>query len=158
MATGTNDAAWSARAALLTPIAKAYGTDTGHHVAHLGVQVHGGMGFIEQTGAAQYARDVRITQIYEGTNGIQAMDLVGRKMMDNGDAAFALIDEMHKAVQAARPALAAGASDLRLLLQIRSNKAMNLWINDADPICLFIPSARLARGDFSELHGAVTQG
>jgi hypothetical protein len=64
------------------------------------------MGFIEQTGAAQYARDVRITQIYEGTNGIQAMDLVGRKMMDNGDAAFALIDEMHKAVQHARPALA----------------------------------------------------
>jgi hypothetical protein len=57
-----------------------------------------------------------------------------------------------------RPALVAGASDLRLLLQIRSNKAMNLWINDADPIFLFIPSARLARGDFSELHGAVTQG
>jgi hypothetical protein len=57
-----------------------------------------------------------------------------------------------------RPALVAGASDLRLLLQIRSNKAMNLWINDADPIFLFIPSARMARGDFSELHGAVTQG
>jgi acyl-CoA dehydrogenase len=106
MAAATDDAGWRARAALLTPIAKAYGTDTGHHVAHLGVQVHGGMGFIEQTGAAQYARDVRITQIYEGTNGIQAMDLVGRKMMDNGDAAFALIDEMHKAVQHARPALA----------------------------------------------------
>jgi acyl-CoA dehydrogenase len=106
MATATNEAAWRARAALLTPIAKAYGTDTGHHVAHLGVQVHGGMGFIEQTGAAQYARDVRITQIYEGTNGIQAMDLVGRKMMDGGEAAFALIDEMHKAVQQARPALA----------------------------------------------------
>jgi hypothetical protein len=57
-----------------------------------------------------------------------------------------------------RPALAAGAADLRLLILIRSNKAMNLWINDADPIFLFIPSARLKRGDFSELHGAVTQG
>jgi acyl-CoA dehydrogenase len=106
MATATNDAAWRARAALLTPIAKAYGTDTGHHVAHLGVQIHGGMGFIEQTGAAQYARDVRITQIYEGTNGIQAMDLVGRKMMDGGEAAFALIDEMEKAAQQTPAALA----------------------------------------------------
>lgn len=57
-----------------------------------------------------------------------------------------------------RPALAAGAANLRLLILIRSNKAMNLWINDADPIFLFIPSARLKRGDFSELHGAVTQG
>ena len=106
MATATGDAAWRARAALLTPIAKAFGTDTGHLVAHMGVQIHGGMGFIEQTGAAQYARDVRITQIYEGTNGIQAMDLVGRKMMDGGDAAFALMDEMDKAIQQAGPALA----------------------------------------------------
>lgn len=106
MAAVTDDAAWLARAALLTPIAKAYGTDTGHHVAQLGVQVHGGTGFIEQTGAAQYARDVRITQIYEGTNGIQAMDLVGRKMLDGGDAALAVIDDMQRAVQHARPALA----------------------------------------------------
>ncbi len=105
MGTATGEVAWLARAAFLTPIAKAFGTDTGHLVAHLGVQVHGGMGFIEQTGAAQFARDVRITQIYEGTNGIQAMDLVGRKMMDGGDAAFRLIDEMQKAVQMARPAL-----------------------------------------------------
>ncbi len=105
MARATGDATRQARAALLTPIAKAYGTDTGHHVAHLGVQVHGGMGFIEETGAAQFARDVRITQIYEGTNGIQAMDLVGRKMMDGGEAAFRLIDEMQDAAETARAAL-----------------------------------------------------
>lgn len=85
---------WAARAAFLTPIAKAYGTDIGCEVAHIGVQVHGGMGFIEETGAAQFMRDARITAIYEGTNGIQAMDLVGRKMMDDGAAAFALLDEL----------------------------------------------------------------
>ena len=60
------------------------------------------MGFIEETGAAQYSRDVRVTAIYEGTNGIQAMDLVGRKMMDGGEAASRLIDEMESAVEAAR--------------------------------------------------------
>ncbi len=58
------------------------------------MQVHGGMGFIEETGAAQYLRDVRVTAIYEGTNGIQAMDLVGRKLMDGGEAAFRLMDEI----------------------------------------------------------------
>ncbi len=94
---------WQARAALLTPIAKAYGTDIGCEVAHLGVQVHGGMGFIEETGAAQFARDVRVTAIYEGTNGIQAMDLVARKMMDNGEAAYRLFDEVQAAAEVARP-------------------------------------------------------
>jgi len=74
------------RGAFLTPIAKAFGTDTGCEVAHLGVQVHGGMGYIEETGAAQLARDVRVTAIYEGTNGIQAMDLVGRKLSVDGGA------------------------------------------------------------------------
>ena len=94
MTTATGDAAWKARAALLTPISKAFGTDVGIEVAELGIQTHGGMGFIEETGAAQYLRDVRVTAIYEGTNGIQAMDLVARKMMDGGDAAFALLDEI----------------------------------------------------------------
>ena len=70
----------AARDALLTPIAKACSTDVGSEVASLGVQVHGGMGFIEETGAAQYYRDARITPIYEGTNGIQAIDLVARKL------------------------------------------------------------------------------
>ncbi|MCR8526406.1 acyl-CoA dehydrogenase family protein, partial [Escherichia coli] len=71
---------------LLTPLAKTYGTDMGSEIASLGVQVHGGMGFIEETGAAQYYRDIRIAAIYEGTNGIQAADLVGRKLgMEGGD-------------------------------------------------------------------------
>jgi hypothetical protein len=73
-------AAARARQELLTPIAKAWSTDVGVEVASLGLQVHGGMGFIEETGAAQYYRDARIAPIYEGTNGIQAIDLVGRKL------------------------------------------------------------------------------
>ncbi len=105
MGNATDDAAWSARAAFLTPIAKAYGTEVGQAVAQMGVQVHGGMGFIEETGAAQFARDVRVTTIYEGTNGIQAMDLVGRKMMDGGEAAFRLIDEIEAGAEAARATL-----------------------------------------------------
>jgi hypothetical protein len=74
------DRAAQARADLLTPLVKAYGTDVGCEVASLGVQVHGGMGFVEETGAAQHYRDIRISPIYEGTNGIQAADLVGRKL------------------------------------------------------------------------------
>ncbi|WP_272004700.1 acyl-CoA dehydrogenase [Roseovarius sp. ZX-A-9] len=105
MQTAGQDPAWGARAALLTPIAKAFGTATGVAVAEMGVQVHGGMGFIEETGAAQYYRDVRVTAIYEGTNGIQAMDLVARKMMDRGAAAFALLDEIDTTAKAAQSAL-----------------------------------------------------
>ena len=104
MGRATGAAEWLARAALLTPIAKAYGTDVGCEVAHLGVQVHGGMGFIEETGAAQFSRDVRVTTIYEGTNGIQAMDLVGRKMMDQGEAAYRLFDEVQALAESARAA------------------------------------------------------
>jgi acyl-CoA dehydrogenase len=102
MAHATGDADWAARAALLTPIAKAFGTETGITVAGLGVQVHGGAGFIEQTGAAQFSRDVRVTAIYEGTNGIQAMDLVGRKLADGGEAAFHLLDEVCEGADAAK--------------------------------------------------------
>ncbi|MDE0590825.1 acyl-CoA dehydrogenase [Halocynthiibacter sp. C4] len=102
MATATGSADWQARAALLTPIAKAFGTDVGIDVANLGVQVHGGMGFIEETGAAQFGRDVRVTAIYEGTNGIQAMDLVARKMMDGGEAAFRLLEDVQKYSEKAR--------------------------------------------------------
>lgn len=85
----------SERAAILTPIAKAYATDIGIDVASTGVQVHGGMGFVEETGAAQHLRDARIAAIYEGTNGIQAIDLVTRKLpLSQGDAVHALINEM----------------------------------------------------------------
>ncbi len=102
MQTATGDADWAARAALLTPIAKTFGTEVGIETAQTGVQVHGGMGFIEETGAAQFYRDVRVTAIYEGTNGIQAMDLVARKMMDGGEAASRLLDEIEAHAEAAR--------------------------------------------------------
>ena len=120
MQTATGDADWAARAAFLTPIAKTFGTETGIHVAQQGVQVHGGMGYIEETGAAQFARDVRVTAIYEGTNGVQAMDLVARKMMDGGKAAFRLLDEVATGAGSARTqhpdmaaAVARAAIDLR---------------------------------------------
>ncbi len=86
---------WQERANLLTPVAKAFSTDVGVDVAGLGVQVHGGMGFIEETGAAALLRDSRIAPIYEGTNGIQAIDLVARKLpqSDGGEIA-SYIDEL----------------------------------------------------------------
>ena len=90
----------TARGALLTPIAKAFSTDIGNEVAYLGVQVHGGMGFIEETGAAQHYRDARITSIYEGTNGIQSIDLVTRKLAANGGASvWALLAELDATVK-----------------------------------------------------------
>jgi hypothetical protein len=89
------------RAGLLTPIAKAWSTDVGCQVTSLGVQVHGGMGFIEETGAAQYYRDCRILPIYEGTNGIQAMDLALRKLtLDGGEPLRAMLAEMAAQVNA----------------------------------------------------------
>ncbi len=94
---------WRAREDLLTPIAKAWCTDMGVEVASQGVQVHGGMGFVEDGGAAQFYRDARIAPIYEGTNGIQAIDLIGRKVAgDGGEAMRALIAEVREIAQAAR--------------------------------------------------------
>ena len=77
-----------AREELLTPISKAWATDRANETTSLGVQIHGGMGYVEETGAAQFMRDARIAAIYEGTNGIQAMDLVGRKLQGDGGAAI----------------------------------------------------------------------
>ncbi len=83
------------RVDLLIPIVKAWFTDLGNEIASTGVQIHGGMGFIEETGAAQHLRDARILPIYEGTNGIQARDLVGRKVAkDGGETMMALVAEM----------------------------------------------------------------
>ena len=108
----------AARGALLTPIAKAFSTEIGNEVTSLGVQIHGGMGFIEETGAAQHFRDARITLIYEGTNGIQAIDLVTRKLAAQGGAAvFALLDELSgivKKVEASNdPAFGTSGAKLR---------------------------------------------
>lgn len=85
------------RASLLTPVAKAFATDIGSEVASLGVQVHGGMGYVEETGAAQHLRDARIAAIYEGTNGIQAIDLVTRKLpLSDGRTVRAEIERMRE--------------------------------------------------------------
>ena len=102
MAAANSDSSYAARAAFLTPIAKAFGTETGIAVSDTGIQVHGGMGVIEETGAAQYLRDVRVTAIYEGTNGIQAMDLVSRKLRDQGETAAAILDEVLECAEQAR--------------------------------------------------------
>jgi len=108
MSAATNDPAWVARAGLLTPVAKAFCTDTGHRAAQTNIQIHGGMGYIEETGASQLARDVRVTQIYEGTNGIQALDLAGRKLADGGVQVRRLLDEISAtAAGSARADLAA---------------------------------------------------
>ena len=112
----------NARLDLLTPVVKACCTDIGVEVASLGIQIHGGTGYIEETGAAQHYRDARITPIYEGTNGIQANDLLGRKLIrDKGSAMSGLIDEIaaHQAqLQSAElaplaKALAPALGDLR---------------------------------------------
>ena len=84
------------KADVLTPIAKAFSTDVANKVTEQGIQVHGGMGFIEETGVAQFYRDARVTSIYEGTNGIQAMDLVGRKLQDGGQGMQLLLKEIKK--------------------------------------------------------------
>jgi hypothetical protein len=91
------------RASLLTPVAKAFSTDIGIEVASLGVQVHGGMGYVEETGAAQHYRDARIAAIYEGTNGIQALDLVTRKVpLSGGQTVASYISELRATVSSVR--------------------------------------------------------
>jgi 3-(methylthio)propanoyl-CoA dehydrogenase len=121
-------AAALARGELLIPIVKGWCTEIGNEVAGIGVQVHGGMGFIEETGAAQYVRDVRITTIYEGTTGIQSLDLIGRKLgRDRGAAMSALVQQMGRelqqldggnaAVESARAAAVAAVAQLRTATQ-----------------------------------------
>ena len=111
------DAAAGMRADLLVPMLKAWGTDMGVEVASLGVQIHGGMGFVEETGAAQHYRDARIAPIYEGTNGIQAADLVTRKLgLEGGDALLSLFGTIARDA-AGEPALAALAGDCAAIAQ-----------------------------------------
>ncbi|MGA7974217.1 MAG: acyl-CoA dehydrogenase, partial [Pseudolabrys sp.] len=119
------------RASLLTPVAKAFSTDIGIEVASLGVQVHGGMGFIEETGAAQHYRDARIAAIYEGTNGIQALDLVTRKVPLEGGKTIALyLDELRATVAAVKAsnAPAFGETAARLAEAIDSLERATQWL------------------------------
>ena len=121
---------WKGREDLFTPIAKAWSTDVGCEVASMGVQIHGGMGFIEETGAAQYYRDARIAPIYEGTNGIQAMDLVGRKLsQDGGQSARELIVDM-KATLAVLPRLYSGKPVERFAAAVAAVEDATLWLLD----------------------------
>ena len=119
------------RASLLTPVAKAFSTDIGIEVASLGVQVHGGMGYIEETGAAQHYRDARIAAIYEGTNGIQALDLVARKVPLEGGKTVALyIDELRRTVKSVQSsnAPAFGETATRLGEAVDSLKRAARWL------------------------------
>jgi 3-(methylsulfanyl)propanoyl-CoA dehydrogenase len=119
------------RASLLTPVAKAFSTDIGIEVASLGVQVHGGMGFIEETGAAQHFRDARIAAIYEGTNGIQALDLVARKVpLDDGNTVARYLDELRGTVKqvAASNAPGFGETAARLRDAVDSLERATKWL------------------------------
>jgi acyl-CoA dehydrogenase len=128
---------WSERASLITPIAKAFSTDAGIEVASLGIQVHGGAGYIEETGAAQYLRDARIFAIYEGTNGIQAIDLVSRKLrLRDGKAVGELLGEFAKVAEKAaamnRPDFGPIASQLDAALKALSKATAFLIKAQAD--------------------------
>jgi acyl-CoA dehydrogenase len=119
------------RGSLLTPVAKAFATDVGCEVSSLGIQVHGGMGYIEETGAAQHFRDARIAAIYEGTNGIQAIDLVTRKLpMSGGNAVRTYIDELRHTADAVKAANdpAFGATGARLTDAIDSLARATEWL------------------------------
>jgi acyl-CoA dehydrogenase len=119
------------RASLLTPVAKAFSTDIGIEVASLGVQVHGGMGYIEEIGAAQHFRDARIAAIYEGTNGIQAIDLVTRKIpLDGGNTVAAYLNELRQIASAVKAsnAPAFGETGDRLGEAIDSLERATQWL------------------------------
>jgi acyl-CoA dehydrogenase len=119
------------RASLLTPVAKAFATDVGVEVSSLGVQVHGGMGYIEETGAAQHYRDSRIAAIYEGTNGIQAIDLVTRKLpLAQGATVQTHIADLRRTVETVRAANnpAFGATGARLGEAVDSLERTTAWL------------------------------
>jgi alkylation response protein AidB-like acyl-CoA dehydrogenase len=141
-------AAAKARQELLTPIAKAWSTDVGVEVASLGVQVHGGMGFIEETGAAQHYRDARIAPIYEGTNGIQAIDLVGRKVgMEDGGVMRALCAELALTAEGLTEVPDLAAVGRRLAAGVAALERATDWLlanRGADSLAAATPYLKLA--------------
>lgn len=126
----------AARADVLVPLLKAWGTDIGCEIASLGVQVHGGMGFIEETGAAQHYRDARIAPIYEGTNGIQAADLVTRKLgLENGEVYAVLMAQIAREASS-EPALVALARDCAEIAQwMRDEASLDDRLAGSVPFC-----------------------
>lgn len=132
-ASGETARAARGRVALLTPIVKAWCTDRACEVASLAIQVHGGMGFIEETGVAQHYRDVRITPIYEGTNGIQAIDLVNRKLvLENGRLPWSLFEELRAELTAQATSGLDGVRD-RLGAALACLEAVTRRLQDMDP-------------------------
>lgn len=126
----TGDKDEYARLEFLTPIAKAWATEIAQEVTSLGVQIHGGMGYVEETGAAQFMRDARIITIYEGTTGIQALDLIGRKIMrDGGKQLMQMIAEVQTTVdtlQQSHPQLTAITEELALALGQWQHASMDI--------------------------------
>ncbi len=169
---------WQERAALLTPIAKSFSTDVGVDVASSGIQVHGGMGFIEETGAARYLRDARIAPIYEGTNGIQAIDLVTRKLtLSDGDQVHGFIAELKQIADHVRHSnlggfgatanrLDAAITDLGeatdwLLAQVRDGKVTEALAGATPYQRLFglvLTGCYLAKGGLAEAPGGGAEG
>jgi acyl-CoA dehydrogenase len=146
-------------AELMIPIVKGWGTEIAQKTAYLGVQVHGGMGFIEETGAAQYVRDARITTIYEGTTGIQANDLIGRKITRDGGKALAVAVAEMRGVQ--RQLADVGSEDLvaiaaRLGAGVDALEEAGRWV-----VARFADDSRAVlagAGSFLELAGIVSGG
>ncbi len=145
------------RADLLTPVTKAFATDMGVEMASLAIQVHGGMGYIEETGVAQYFRDARIAPIYEGTNGIQAMDLAFRKLdMDGGAHWKAFIAEMQDFAAGLPQDGAPGAVRAPLLKGIEALRAAAQWMVGNAPAQVRDRAA--AASPFLRLFGTVAGG
>jgi acyl-CoA dehydrogenase len=148
--TGSGDDAryWTDRANLLTPVAKAFSTDIGVDVASMGIQIHGGMGFIEETGAAQFLRDARIAPIYEGTNGIQAIDLVQRKLpLAGGEHIKGYIAELRAVAETviASDSPDFGATGERLQAGLEDLESTSIWLQQA-----------LAKGEISKAYAGAT--
>ena len=149
---------WKGREDLFTPIAKAWSTDIGCDVASQGIQIHGGMGFVEETGAAQYYRDARIAPIYEGTNGIQAMDLVGRKLsQDGGQSARDLIADMAATV-AALPRLYSGRPVEALAEGVAAVQEATVWMMERKGAADGAADVLAAADAYLKLVGDVTGG
>jgi alkylation response protein AidB-like acyl-CoA dehydrogenase len=136
------DEAAGARAEVLVPLVKAWGTDVGVEVSGIGIQIHGGMGFVEETGAAQHWRDSRIAPIYEGTNGIQAADLVTRKLgLDGGEALLGLLRDLD-ADCGDEPALQALAKDcLDVATWMQSEASLDDRLAGSVPFCTMMSVA-----------------
>jgi alkylation response protein AidB-like acyl-CoA dehydrogenase len=124
-------AAAKAREELFTPLAKAWSTDAGVEAASIGIQVHGGMGFIEETGAAQHYRDARILPIYEGTNGIQAIDLIGRKLsLENGEAVRRHLNEVRETAAACERDATLASIGKELTRAVRAADSATAWLQE----------------------------